>query len=52
MPHPKWREVTTYPQHFHLEEPGNVVKSALPADPEKSLREFLKFARTKIKQEK
>lgn len=52
MPHPKWRGVTTYPQHFHREEPGNVVRSALPTDPEKSLREFLKFARTKIKQEK
>jgi hypothetical protein len=49
MPHPRWRNVTTFPQHYHEGRPRHVTLSLLPADqPEEALRSFLTFARQKL----
>lgn len=49
MPHPQWRNVSTFPQHYHEGHPGHVVDSLLPPDPpEDALRGFLSFARQKL----
>ncbi len=46
MPHPRWKGVSTFPQHSHQGKPEFVVKSYLPAEsPEDALRAFLTFAR-------
>jgi hypothetical protein len=49
MPHPRWKDVTTFPQHYHEERQNHVVDSLLPSDsPEAALRAFLTFARQKL----
>ncbi len=51
MPHPRWHYVKTYPQHFHNGAPDAVEESSLPSSPpEAALRQFLEFARQKLKQ--
>ncbi|MBO9370488.1 MAG: hypothetical protein J7575_05290 [Chloroflexi bacterium] len=46
MPHPRWKGVSTFPQHYHQEKPDVVVESYLPSDsPEAAVRAFLTFAR-------
>ncbi|MFN3762096.1 MAG: DUF6516 family protein [Anaerolineae bacterium] len=46
MPHPRWKGVSTFPQHYHQGKPEFVVESYLPAEsPEDALRAFLTFAR-------
>jgi hypothetical protein len=49
MPHPRWRNVTTFPQHYHEGSQDHVVDSLLPPDPpEAALRAFLTFARQRL----
>ena len=49
MPHPRWRNVATFPQHYHEGNQNHVVDSLLPPDPpEVALRAFLTFARRKL----
>ena len=49
MPHPRWRDVATFPQHYHEGDQDHVVDSLLPPDrPEAALRAFLTFARQKL----
>ena len=49
MPHPRWQNATTFPQHYHEESQNHVVDSFLPpAPPETALRAFLTFARQKF----
>jgi len=49
MPHPRWRDVTTFPQHYHERSQNHVVDSLLPPDPpEAALRAFLTFARQEL----
>lgn len=47
-PHNRWRQVTTFPKHFHDGNENNVVESSISDDPEKAEREFLTFVRRKL----
>lgn len=44
MPHPRWQRVSSFPKHFHSGDQQAVVESALAADPDQALRQFLTFA--------
>ena len=44
-PHVSWRNVSTYPRHFHDGTEENVVASHLSSDPPTALREFCRFVR-------
>ena len=47
-PHHRWRNVTTFPKHFHNGSEDNVVESDLSDNPENAIREFLTFVRNKL----
>jgi hypothetical protein len=47
MLHPQWQRVGSFPKRFHLGNQQTVVESALAADPEEALRQFLTFAGNK-----
>jgi hypothetical protein len=47
-PHHRWRNVATFPKHFHEGNESNVVESHISDDPESAIREFLTFARHKL----
>lgn len=40
-PHVRWRDVKTFPKHFHLETESNAVESHIPDDPISASRCFL-----------
>ena len=49
MPDPRWRDVATFPQHYHEGDQNHVVDSLLPPDPpDAALRAFLTFARQEL----
>ncbi len=49
MPHPRWRFVTTFPQHYHEGSQEHVIASFQPSDPpEAALRAFLTFVRQSL----
>jgi hypothetical protein len=49
MPHPRWQDVDTFPQHYHEGDQNHVIDSFLPPNPpETALRAFLAFARQKL----
>ena len=48
-PHRRWQVVETCPRHFHDGSETCVSESYISAAPEEALREFLAFAREKIK---
>ncbi len=50
-PHVKWKNISTFPKHFHDGSEDNVVSSHLSDDPVKAIREFLNFVVKKIKEE-
>lgn len=43
-PHSKWKELDTFPSHFHDGSDDVVVPRHIPETPESALREFLNFA--------
>lgn len=47
-PHKKWRQVATFPKHFHNGSESNVVESHISSTPEDAMREFLIFVRQKL----
>lgn len=47
-PHSRYRQLSTFPQHFHCGSDSNVIESHLSLKPEEAVREFLSFAREKI----
>lgn len=47
-PHNNWRNIKTFPKHFHDGSEENVTESAISNNPEEGLREFLEFVRKKI----
>ena len=49
MPHSQWKSVGTFPQHFHDGDSGAVVESFLAIEPEGAVREFLEYARNKLR---
>jgi len=44
-PHKRWKNVTTFPCHFHNGSESNVIESHISKTPERGLREFLTFVR-------
>ena len=51
-PHHRWKDIVTFPKHFHNGSEDIVVPSHIPDDPESALREVLSFAVKKIAKEK
>jgi hypothetical protein len=47
-PDRKWRNVQTFPKHFHDGSEENVIESYISDVPERALREFLIFVRSKV----
>ena len=47
VPHRRWRSVATFPRHFHDGSEGGLSASHLSQVPEKVLRQFLAFVRSK-----
>ena len=45
-PHKRWREIKTFPKHFHRETEYNVKESYINADPLLAIEEFLEFAKS------
>lgn len=45
-PHTRWRNVETFPKHFHDGSEDNVVESSIPDDPFSAVRYFLGFVRS------
>ena len=48
-PHQRWREVSTFPDHFHDGSEHHVVPSCLHQDPNEALRQFLSIVRDRLK---
>jgi len=48
-PHARWREVETFPKHFHDGSEDNVTESYISDDPKEAVREFLSFIRSKLR---
>jgi len=48
-PHKKWRNIKSFPKHFHKGSEENVQESKLSNKHETAIREFLKFIREKLK---
>jgi len=48
-PHKRWQSVATFPRHFHDGSEDHVVESYLSEEPEQALRQFLTFARERLK---
>ncbi len=48
-PHVRWRDVKTFPKHFHFETESNAVESHIPDDPISASRYFLDFIREFLK---
>lgn len=42
-PHEKWKDIPTFPKHFHNGSDDIVVSSHISDNPESALREFLRF---------
>jgi hypothetical protein len=47
-PHNRWRNVGTFPKHFHNGADSNVVEIYLSDQPEQAIRQFLSFVRAKL----
>lgn len=43
-PHMRWKDISTFPKHFHDGSEENVIPSYILDDPESALRELLVFA--------
>lgn len=48
-PHFRWRDVSTFPRHFHDGDELTVVESHLSEDPEAAIHAFLTFARIRLR---
>ena len=47
-PHYRWKEIKTFPKHFHNGSEDNVEESTISDDPVEAVREFLSFIRSKL----
>jgi hypothetical protein len=50
-PHGKWKEIKTFPKHFHDGNEDNVKESNIPDDPLSAINYFLSFVRAFLKKE-
>ncbi|MBS3772558.1 MAG: hypothetical protein KGY70_20615 [Bacteroidales bacterium] len=51
IPHNSWKNVKTFPKHFHNGSEKEVTESYIDPNPETGLQEFLRFVRDKLSQE-
>lgn len=51
-PHRRWKDISTFPKHFHNGSEDNVIASEISDEPELALREFLKFVIEEITKER
>lgn len=51
-PHKKWKQIKTFPHHFHSGEDMIVKESHLPEKPQSAIEEVLNFIVTVLKKEK
>lgn len=51
-PHQRWKDISTFPKHFHYKSESNVVKSNINDNPEEAIKEFLTFVQQIIKGDK
>ncbi|MFZ3089372.1 MAG: DUF6516 family protein [Nitrospirota bacterium] len=49
-PHMRWKDIPTFPKHFHNSSEENVISSHLSDNPESALREFLSFVARRLKE--
>ena len=47
-PHNRWRDVSTFPKHFHDGSEGYVIESDISESPQDAIREFLTFIQRKL----
>ena len=47
-PHRRWKQIKTFPKHFHDGSEDNVTESHISGDPKEAVREFLDFIRSKL----
>jgi len=47
-PHIKWKDIETFPKHFHNKSEENVEASYISDKPENAIREMMNFVKTKI----
>ena len=47
-PHARWKQIETFPKHFHDGSDDNVTESYISDDPKEAVRAFLSFIRTKL----
>ncbi len=47
-PHFKWKNVRTFPKHFHCEDENRVIESRISNDPFEALREILFFVQSEM----
>jgi len=50
-PHMRWRDIPTFPKHFHNGSEDIVISSRIADNPELALKEFLTFVSEHIKKE-
>ena len=50
FPDPSWKNVSTYPYHFHNGTQGEVEAATFPLDVIKGFRAFMEFVRNKVKE--
>jgi len=48
FPDPRWKEISTYPKHFHKGSENQVEESYISDDPETGIRQFMEFVQRKI----
>jgi hypothetical protein len=48
-PHSRWKEIKTFPRHFHDGNEDNVKESIIPDDPVSATKYFLNFVRDFLK---
>jgi hypothetical protein len=47
-PHSRWKQIKTFPKHFHDGSEDNVIESTISNNPREAIREFLNFIRSKL----
>ncbi len=48
IPDGKWKNIATFPKHFHNGDYNNVQESNISDEPPEALRDFLNFVRSKL----
>ena len=51
-PHKAWRSISTYPKHLHNGSETNVIESHISTQPNQAIREFCRFIRQVLRDER